>query len=88
MISPVCAIASRKEVLGKVLKCETLNCFLRILSNLIQFFTRRNIRRYSDHPILESETDFHVQENPLKITAPGNNLGSYLLHKGDILIVR
>ena len=52
------------------------------------FFTRRNIRRYSDHPILESETDFHVQENPLKITAPGNNLGSYLLHKGDILIVR
>jgi hypothetical protein len=42
-----------------------------------QFFSRRNIRRYSDHPILESETDSHVQENPIKITATGNNLGSY-----------
>jgi hypothetical protein len=42
-----------------------------------QFFTGRNIWRFSDHPILESETASRVQENQLKITAPGNNLGSY-----------
>ncbi len=36
-----------------------------------QFFTGRNIWRFSDHPILESETASRVQENPLKIHATG-----------------
>ena len=53
-------------------------CLLR-LDQRDQFFTGRNIWRFSDHPILESESDSRVQENPLKITVPGNNLGSYLI---------
>ena len=51
-------------------------CRLR-LDQRDQFCTRPNIWRFSDHPILESQSDPQVQENPLKITKPGNNLGSY-----------
>ena len=43
-----------------------------------QFFTERSIWRFSDHPILESESASHGHKNPLKITVPGDNLGSYV----------
>ena len=47
-----------------------------------QFFTGRSIWRFSDHPILESESASRVHKNQLKITVPGDNLGSY--QKGKV----